>query len=297
MRELLQNSYLHVKTVFNFRNALFSVFVLAATCYLNYSTSFRLWPTHLSGIDSFLWLTLLFLFFQLAGYLLITKNIYGSEGKYRWLLIAAPVFFAAKITIPISLFSVTNKLAFFETAFSRPAAWLGGFAVITISILLVHRLYEGRAGFYYVAKTNHVTIYILMLAIMLPLIVSASSLESFREVYPKSRILDALLYNKTSWKHYVFFETAYVFDFLSIELFFRGLLIATLSRLLGVHCILPVAFFYFSIHLGKPVQEAISSFFGGLFLGSLSYQTKSIWGGFAVHAGIALMMELFASLF
>jgi hypothetical protein len=223
--------------------------------------------------------------------------MYGAEKKYKWLVIAAPALFAAKITIPVSLISVPDTSALVEIAFSQPAVWLGGFAVTIISILLVHQFYEAKAGLYYVARPKQFKIYALMLAIMIPIIISASSLESFSETYPKFKVIDALLSNKVSWQHYVVFETAYVFDFLSIELFFRGLLVATLSRLLGVHCILPVAFFYFSIHLGKPVQEAISSFFGGLFLGSISYQTKSIWGGFAVHAGIALMMELFAGMF
>jgi Type II CAAX prenyl endopeptidase Rce1-like len=84
---------------------------------------------------------------------------------------------------------------------------------------------------------------------------------------------------------------------ITIELFFRGLLIVTLSRVLGVHAIVPVALFYFSIHLGKPMLEAISSFFGGLILGAVSIETKSIWGGWMVHCGIALFMELLAHLF
>jgi hypothetical protein len=38
--------------------------------------------------------------------------------------------------------------------------------------------------------------------------------------------------------------------------------------------------------------EAISSFFGGLLLGIISYNTKSIQGGFILHVGIAAMMEI-----
>jgi len=38
--------------------------------------------------------------------------------------------------------------------------------------------------------------------------------------------------------------------------------------------------------------EAISSFAGGLLLGIISYHTKSIWGGFIIHLGIAGLMEL-----
>ena len=38
--------------------------------------------------------------------------------------------------------------------------------------------------------------------------------------------------------------------------------------------------------------EAISSFFGGLLLGIVSYNTGSILGGLLVHLGIAWMMEI-----
>jgi hypothetical protein len=59
-----------------------------------------------------------------------------------------------------------------------------------------------------------------------------------------------------------------------------------------MHCIIPVACFYCTIHLGKPMGEAISSFFGGTILGIVVYNTGSIWGGLIVHLGTAWMMEL-----
>ena len=42
------------------------------------------------------------------------------------------------------------------------------------------------------------------------------------------------------------------------------------------------------------MAEAISSFFGGLLLGIISYNTKSIWGGLIIHIGIAGSMEILA---
>jgi hypothetical protein len=38
--------------------------------------------------------------------------------------------------------------------------------------------------------------------------------------------------------------------------------------------------------------EAISSFFGGMLLGIVSYRTQSVWGGLLVHLGIAWLMEI-----
>ena len=38
--------------------------------------------------------------------------------------------------------------------------------------------------------------------------------------------------------------------------------------------------------------EAISSFWGGLLLGIVSFNTRSVWGGLMVHLGIAWLMEI-----
>jgi membrane protease YdiL (CAAX protease family) len=69
-------------------------------------------------------------------------------------------------------------------------------------------------------------------------------------------------------------------------------MILAFLKILGPKAIIPTAAFYFSIHFGKPIGETISSFFGGVLLGYLSYKTQSIWGGVLVHIGIALLMEL-----
>ncbi len=60
----------------------------------------------------------------------------------------------------------------------------------------------------------------------------------------------------------------------------------------GKHAILPMALFYCTIHFGKPLGECISSFFGGIILGVVTYHTRTIWGGLIVHLGIAWLMEL-----
>jgi membrane protease YdiL (CAAX protease family) len=49
---------------------------------------------------------------------------------------------------------------------------------------------------------------------------------------------------------------------------------------------------YAMIHFEKPLLEALSSIFGGLVLGIISYRTKSIYGGVIIHLGIASTMEI-----
>lgn len=134
--------------------------------------------------------------------------------------------------------------------------------------------------------------YLIMLLLMLPLVSLAATQPDFQAVYPKLHLLSPTgQTDDIPWWQALLFELSYGSDFLTIELFFRGFLIIGLSRWLGKEAILPVAIFYCSIHFGKPLGECISSYFGGMLLGIVVYNTRSIWGGLLVHLGIAWMME------
>ena len=147
--------------------------------------------------------------------------------------------------------------------------------------------------FYGTASLDSLKPYLLMLLFMLPLITLASTQNDFLKIYPKAKLLHTIPMSNwiDKWR-YVVFEFCYGFDFLSIEFFFRGFLILSLMRICSLHCIIPVACFYCAIHFGKPMGEAISSFFGGTILGIVVYNTGSIWGGLIVHLGTAWMMEI-----
>lgn len=114
--------------------------------------------------------------------------------------------------------------------------------------------------------------YFLMLLIMLPLIALASTQSDFLHHYPTfSDFIDkeetsSIMYLKTS-----IYELFYGNNYIMTELFFRGFIIFTLARFMGKGCILPMVTMYVFIHFGKPAGETISSFFGGLILGVISY--------------------------
>jgi hypothetical protein len=97
---------------------------------------------------------------------------------------------------------------------------------------------------------------------------------------------------EVEWWHKVIFELSYGSDFVGIEFFFRGFLVLAFMRWAGKEAVLPMACFYCTIHFGKPLGECISSYFGGLLLGVVIANTRSVWGGLMVHLGIAWMMEL-----
>lgn len=145
--------------------------------------------------------------------------------------------------------------------------------------------------FYGTASLDNIRPYLIMLLIMVPLIVLASTQNDFLQTYPKAKFLSAMNIGQQKWRWLVY-EICYGIDFITIEFFFRGFLILALFKICGMHSILPAAIFYCTIHLGKPMGECISSFWGGLLLGIVSYNNFSIWGGLIVHLGIAWMMEI-----
>lgn len=87
------------------------------------------------------------------------------------------------------------------------------------------------------------------------------------------------------------FELFYILAFIATEWFFRGFIIREFETFIGKESILLMLPLYVSIHFGKPYLETISSMFGGLVLGILSYYTGSIRGGVLLHIGIAITME------
>lgn len=135
--------------------------------------------------------------------------------------------------------------------------------------------------------------YFLLLLLLVPVVALAATRPDFLHVYPKVKnvaFIDG--YASPVWPWKLGYELSYGLDFLSIELFFRGLLVVGLVRYAGEQAILPMAAFYCTIHFGKPLGECISSYFGGMVLGVLAYRTRSILGGLIVHLGLAWMMEL-----
>jgi Type II CAAX prenyl endopeptidase Rce1-like len=136
--------------------------------------------------------------------------------------------------------------------------------------------------------------YFWLLLLLVPVVALAATRPDFLHYYPKVKNLAFInSYTTPVWPWKLGYELSYGSDFLSIELFFRGLLVIGLIRYAGEQAILPMAAFYCTIHFGKPLGECISSFFGGLVLGVLAYRTRSILGGLIVHLGLAWMMELF----
>ena len=166
--------------------------------------------------------------------------------------------------------------------------------MIVLVLFMIRRIFHPNENFYGIKiKGIDWKPYWLMLLIMLPLIAAASTQNDFLQMYPKMKMMSGFTHpeNFGFWEK-LLFELAYGSDFISIELFFRGFLVFGFVKWFGKDVILPMALFYCTIHFGKPIGECISSFFGGVLLGVVAYNTRSILGGLIVHLGIAWLMEL-----
>jgi hypothetical protein len=227
----------------------------------------------------------LFIFF-------INKERSFNRTYFIALLLLAPAVFSLKTTITLQLNVSDNydQNYFWELVLYWPLL-----TIMIVMILLAFRtIFQPGADFFGI-KTKGIDWkpYWLMLLIMLPLIAAASTQKDFLEMYPRLRMMSDFYHpeNFGFWEKLIF-ELSYGSDFISIELFFRGFLVLGFVKWFGKDAILPMALFYCTIHFGKPLGECISSFFGGMLLGIIAFNTRSIIGGLIVHLGIAWLMEL-----
>lgn len=210
--------------------------------------------------------------------------------------------FSGLLLIAVFLFSLKISAGFhfqfsadpgWNTYWNHIIYWPLLLLILAAMLIIVWRIFHRDQPFYGLKlKGINWKPYWLMLLIMIPLIVLAATQPDFQAVYPKMRSIEGLI-NDTRLRgwHQLLFELSYGTDFITIEFFFRGFLVLAFVKWAGKDAILPMACFYCSIHFGKPLGECISSYFGGLLLGIVVYNTRSVFGGLMVHLGIAWMME------
>ena len=220
------------------------------------------------------------------------KKNYSPDPGFWICLLAAPVIFAFKVSMDTNINLTTNS--HWNNYWNDIIYWPSRMVVMVAVLGICWMLFHKKEPFYGLsAKKINYTPYLIMLLIMMPLIAAASTQPDFLSTYPKMKMILPLPDNANpNWFYKLLFELSYGSDFFSIEIFFRGFLIIGFIKWAGKDAILPMACFYCTIHFGKPLGECISSYFGGLLLGIVSYNTRSIYGGLMVHLGIAWLMEI-----
>ncbi|WP_323813662.1 CPBP family intramembrane glutamic endopeptidase [Cellvibrio sp. NN19] len=132
--------------------------------------------------------------------------------------------------------------------------------------------------------------YLLLLSPILVFVVLVSMGEDFVNHYPFYRQAGR------SWLDLLLWELLYMSQFVFLEFFFRGFMLNALRPAIGANAIWVMCVPYMMIHLPKLALEATGAILFGLFLGILALQSRSIWGGVLVHAGVALSMDVAALL-
>lgn len=221
------------------------------------------------------------------------KDCSYYQNYWFWIILfLAPAFFSFRVNFDFHQSFIKNYWSGDAQIFwLKCLNWVVRVFVVLIPVFIIWWMKDkNNQPFYGSTALTDIRPYLIMLLIMIPLIALAGTQKDFLQMYPKAKFLEQLDLPAKKW-HYIIYELCYGFDFVSIEFFFRGFLILSLLKICGPHCIIPVACFYCTIHFGKPMGEAISSFWGGLLLGIISFNTQSIWGGLIVHLGIAWLME------
>lgn len=272
---------------------LLSTIFTAFAIYCNYHFQLNRKIVQLENPWEYLAWFFLFLLALSVGYLLqklfLSSTVF-SQKEFLQLLAIAPAIFAWKMAVSYH-FSFTVDL-FKNEYWNAVVYWPLKVVVITLLLFLVHLRYDNDQPFYGVTtKGFSARPYLIMLLLMVPLIAVASTQRDFLQLYPRWQNVSYLLQAGIGL-YKLLYEASYGSDFFSIELFFRGFMVLAFARFAGKDAILPMAIFYCTIHFGKPMGECISSYFGGIILGIVSYHSRTILGGFLVHVGIAWLMEL-----
>ena len=264
--------------------------------YINYGLGLQDAMDEMNGIKEFFAYVTLYgvhtIFAYLVYSVLYKKYDFWAKPGFWFLLIISFIIFAFRATTYqhsewIGNHSPDGQIGINQFVFNDIFRLL----YLVIPVIVVWYFFDKKNQPLYGVSFEHhkAKLYWTLLACMVPLIIFASTQSDFLNYYPRFHKLEYM--NPPTWKLWAY-EICYGLDFSSIELFFRGFMVMAFIRYFGINAILPMACFYLSIHYGKPMGEAISSFFGGTILGVISFHSKSIFGGIMVHAGIAWLMEI-----
>lgn len=141
-------------------------------------------------------------------------------------------------------------------------------------------------GWHWADTSKHWLGYTLLISPILFFIFLVSFRGDFLAHYPFYKLASR------SWFDFLAWELLYLTQFICLEFFFRGYILNALRPAIGANAIWVMCVPYLMIHFPKLWLEATGAILFGLFLGLLALRSKSIWGGFLVHAGIAVTMDL-----
>lgn len=85
----------------------------------------------------------------------------------------------------------------------------------------------------------------------------------------------------------------YLFYMISWEFIFRGYFYYSIEERTGSLAMWIQSIPFAIMHMGKPAIEALTCYFGGVFLGYLSMKTRSFYYAVLIHWGLYVMLSVF----
>jgi len=137
---------------------------------------------------------------------------------------------------------------------------------------------------------SHYQPYLILFGVMLVPLLLVASTPVFQQMYPFFK------YVRHSWTLFLLWQVAYALQFVAVEFFFRGFLLFGLYPRLGAYTFFLNSIPYCMIHFSKPLGESLGAIVAGIVLSYLAYKSRSVWGGAALHWGVAVSMDLAAIL-
>ena len=133
-------------------------------------------------------------------------------------------------------------------------------------------------------------LYLMMFALMVPIVLTVSGMSSFQARYPFYQVGkgEGLLPFFWQWEFFYFLQ------FFSLEFFFRGFMVHGLKHRFGYYSVFVMSVPYCMIHFHKPMLEALAAIAAGVILGTLSLKSRSILLGVAIHYSVAITMDIAA---
>jgi hypothetical protein len=159
-----------------------------------------------------------------------------------------------------------------------------------ILIRFVFREHIAEYGFKLKGAFGGWPIYVVMLAVMLPLVAYFSGTAAFQQKYPFYQPQNG----EALWPKFWIWEGFYLLQFVALEFFFRGFMTLGLRERFGFYSILVMMVPYCMIHFRKPMPETFGAIIAGIVLGTLSMKSRSIWLGVLIHYSVAITMDLFS---
>lgn len=180
---------------------------------------------------------------------------------------------------------------------SDTLTWWAANSVVTLAIIpiLVLKLGFRESLSDYGTKVHGIhkswPVYLLFVAVMVPIVAVMSADEGFQRTYPFYRVGSS----DQIGPEFLRWELCYAMQFVALEFFFRGFIVHGTKHRFGIYSTFVMMIPYCMIHFQKPLPESCGAIAAGIALGFVSLSTRSVWLGAALHITVAWGMD-FATL-